>query len=114
MREFNLYQVETGHLLTLSFSPLGIDRGMCHHVAHGCCSDCAAFYYGQDVLCAMPRYEFVSESSGREDGLEKSEDCCSVNFFKHTGYPKTGVGPENDAMLMDFSARHLRIFGARS
>jgi Voltage-dependent anion channel len=81
MREFNLFQLEMGHFLTLAFSTLGIDRGMCHHVARDCCRDCATFYYGQDVLCAMPRYEYVSESSGgREDGLERSEDGCSVNF----------------------------------
>jgi hypothetical protein len=76
-----LFQLEMDHLLTLAFSTLGIDRGMCHHVARDCCRDCAAFYYGQDVLCAMPRYGYVSESSeGRGDSSERFEDGCSVNF----------------------------------
>jgi Voltage-dependent anion channel len=93
MRESNLFRLEMGDLLTLAFSTLGFDRGMCHHVARDCCSDCATIYQGQDVLCTMPRYEFVSESSGRREyGLERSEDRCSVNFVTY-GISKDGCGP---------------------
>jgi hypothetical protein len=93
MRESNLFRLEMGDLLTLAFSTLGFNRGMCHHVARDYCSDCATIYQGQDVLCTMPRYEFVSESSGRREyGLERSEDRCSVNFVTY-GISKDGCGP---------------------
>ncbi len=60
--------------LTLVLPALGFDSDMYHYVARDCCTDSAAFYHGQDVLCPMPGYGFVPETAeGREDGFERAK-----------------------------------------
>ena len=63
------------------YNLLGPDSSMYRHVARDCCTDCAEFYYGQDVLCPVSRHRFVLyRAEGEKYGFQKCKARGSMKF----------------------------------